>query len=996
MDYKNIIFTPEDNINNNIEDIKKTEVNISKSNIFEEANCSGQYIEIFTVKENNENYKKAKIIFRSQYILNTYSSEEFNNLNDDVLNELKEITIIINYPHLGEKLETQALNNLIKKFNYKIDFKNTKLSLIIQNCYVDSDKPIEPISKDNKLFLNKLEISDELYSLSTNISTLFPNLKVDELVLKKFKFNSKSQLSTFCKFIINVECIKLTLDDIFIDLILKKDENDEEFKDLDIYFSYILGTITLDNIHTSINSLTLRDCPLFAIIGNIFTYEEDKKDNNLQKYIDIDENSLINPSIITKFKIMNGKYDICFDLDSYKLKLEENDDDNDYDAIDYFTFIFKLIIEFKRSNEKIKISKDDDGIQEIHRKHFHKLTFKNFDFSKFEYITNDELTFIEEKLWVLNEEEKKRKKRWEDLENDLEEFKYENLSQVTELVFDNCSNFFIKWIINFIKGKKQDIKRSDNYDFDLLKIKKCATEYVDLSRILTMKINKLILFDSPLIIGDKFPENDKDNHLDKIKDNLGTITNLTIKLNSLDCYGKEYNLNTYKTLEILVELIKSPKFNGNITFELCALSNIMTFLAYRVYVKDLNFYNDPNEEEDDDYKGVPTIREITNDNNNKEIIREIKDDKDEKVVKKEEKNIQGEYTRDENYEKNPKFLIKQMFFSSKKMRDYLYYQSFNLGCLKDSVITLKNLTIKKQTENFDNQNYLMKKKVIEEKKNDNKDLKSYTNNNQLKKIDFGSDGFYIDRDYKNFFSENEIKEVVLINVTFSNIKDNILKDMEGETIINLIGVNKYEQESIEINKYKNIHFPNYKIDVKTLNKILFKNYGFEEFGIMFKYYIYKISQQKKESYNEVSLDTIEKKKTIYDYFKKFLEVFDYFKKNIKELTIIINNIKELKDFYFIFTLLKILSNNKNWVNEKLKSNGKDFKMELPDQEKIEKVFGAYFLKEKDEYEKEVYSKINYYYISDEENNMLINKKLEANGYKFKLEFNFDNIYNQFD
>jgi len=180
---------------------------------------------------------------------------------------------------------------------------------------------------------------------------------VNELILKKFKFNSKTQLLNFCEFIIKVGCKKLTLEDIFIDLIIKKDENDNEYKDLDIYLSYIDGVISIDNTYTTIYSLTLRDCPLFAIIGNMFTYKNPHEYKITYKDIDIDETSLINPSIITKFKIHNGKYDICFDLDSYKLQLEENEDNEneyEYDFIDYLDFIFNIIIKFERKEQKNK------------------------------------------------------------------------------------------------------------------------------------------------------------------------------------------------------------------------------------------------------------------------------------------------------------------------------------------------------------------------------------------------------------------------------------------------------------------------------------------------------------------------------------------------------------------------------------------------------------------------------------------------------------------
>ena len=130
---------------------------------------------------------------------------------------------------------------------------------------------------------------------------------------------------------------------------------------------------------------------------------------------------------------------------------------------------------------------------------------------------------------------KKRKgKKLEKLEEDLENFDFEKLSEVKEVVFDNYINFFI-------------IKNYNN-DFDLLKIKKFGKDYIDLKNILTYKIGILILFDRPLIIGDKFPKNDEP-HLENIGQR-GFIENITLKINSLDCYGKKCNLNFYKTLKL--------------------------------------------------------------------------------------------------------------------------------------------------------------------------------------------------------------------------------------------------------------------------------------------------------------------------------------------------------------------------------------------------------------------------------------------------------------
>ena len=913
----------------------------NESIIFKGRKCSTYYLEII-----NDEKRNLSIIFRTQGDLNTINTDEIENR----INEFDFITLIFDYEILSIELDTEELKKLI---NNIIKIYNQKLNLIIKNTYINPDKKLTPIS--DKLILNKLEIDDELYSFSTNLNYLFPNLEVNELILKKYKFNSKEQLLNFCNFIIKVKCQILTLDDIFIELIIKKDENDNEYKDLDIYFSYVDGIITIDNNFTPITSLTLRDCPLFAIIGNIFTYNDtDDEDSIIYKNIDIDQNSLLNPSIITKFKIQDGKYDITFDLDSYKIQLEENDDKFDeYDYLDYLAYIFNIIISFTSKNQKITINEDDDGVGKIDRKRFHKLIFKNFDTTKLEYITDDDITFIDEKNWILDKEQKAKKKKWDNFVNELEQFQYENLSQIQELVFDNCSNFFIKWILNFTKGKQNN---NNNYDLNLLKLKKCGNDYVNLEKILSMKINHLILFDTPLIIGETFPENGE--YLDIIKDKLGTVENLTIKINSLEAYGKENNLNTIKTYEILIEILKNKNFNKNITFEFNALSNIMTFLAFKEYCLNQRFYYSKDSEDD---------KSDNIDLNSYEIFK------------------------NEDHVKNNKFyseqtsLPVQIFFSSKKYRDHIYFKAFKIENFNNSKITLKNMTIKKETENYDNQMFLIKKFDLENK------IKNATQSNELRKMDFGSDGFYIDKDYKFFFSENNIETVVLINVALSNYKDSILKSYEKETIINLISIYDNEKEIIKRNKYNELKIPKYKIDFKTLNQILYKNFLFEDIGIMFQYFLYKIEppndETKSEKGKEVSPDSIDKKATLSDFFKKFLDIIKCFEK-IKEITIIIDNVKELKQFYCTMCLLFVLI-KQEWIKESLipiSNKNKKYKINLPNKELIEQKIGDYFLKEENEEGQMVYSEMNYYYTSDGEKKMIKDKRYEIENYKFNIEY----------
>ena len=401
MEQKDIETPDKDNLEN-INDNEQSDSNQSK--IFDDQEISGEYIEIFKDVGNFE------LIIRTSGMLNRIISN-FLYLKQKELEKFKEITFIFDFTSFSEELELESLDKFLENMNNKIDKTKTKLNLIIKNCYINTEKEMHQVSKDNILSLNKLEIRDELYMLSTCLNEVFPNIKVNELILRRFKFNSKSQLSKFCEFIRGVECTKLILDDIFIELIIKKNDDDEEYKDLDIYFSYIDGIITLENYYTSITSLTLRDAPLFAMIGQTFRKNDNPEGFNFKsKDIDIDETSLINPSIITKFKIDNGKFDICFDLDSFKSNLEEEEENkNDYDDIDYLVYIFKIILSFKRNYDKIEIKDDEDGISGINTENIHKLTFKNFDMTKFEYIFDDEITYIEKEDWIYD---RKNGKNW--------------------------------------------------------------------------------------------------------------------------------------------------------------------------------------------------------------------------------------------------------------------------------------------------------------------------------------------------------------------------------------------------------------------------------------------------------------------------------------------------------------------------------------------------------------------------------------------------------
>ena len=918
-----------------------------KSQFFINEDLGGKEIKYFEI--HNEVKKQAKLIFTSEAELNKKTSD----FNGEVKFEPRyydEIIFIFDFNNLAEKLDIKKVENIILKFYQIIKDSpdKTNLSLIIQNCLIE-DKEYQPIFNEI-IHFNKFEISDELYSFSPNINTLFSNVRAYELTLKKFKFNSKSQLLDFSNFIISSSCKKLTLDDFFIELIIKKDEKDEEYNDLDIYFSFIDNFITINNQITDINSLTLRDC-------------------NAKKYIDIDQNSLLNPSIITKFKIDDGKCDICFDLDAFKLRLEEKEkelkekkeekmekegieekeikkeeeeeNESKYGLIHYLNYIFNILApNFGNYNKDFLIDiLEDDGIKDISINSFHKLIFKNFDMTKYEYVTGDDMTYIEEKNWILNDVEKQRKAYFERFEDLLIQHNKKTLPQVKELVFDNCSNYFIEWVLQIIKGKS--VIHSRDYDFDLLKIKKCGNGYVDISRILKWKIKKLILFDTPLIVGKKFPEKD-DKHLNEIRESLGTVDYLTIKINSLDCYGKENNLNIMKTYEILIELIECEKFNKNLIFEMNALSSIMTYLAYIKYVQDQKFYNDPNSEED----GQDDIKENQPKGQDVQIL----------------------------FEEDAKYLPRYIFLSSKKFRDYLCSQSFKLNLNLAGPITIKNTTIKKCYENYENQNYLVYQIQKDKYKGKAKpEGKVYTTNKELRKMDFGSDGFYIERDYKFFFFENQIKVVKLENVAFSNFRDNNIEgknNRDFETINNLIGKNKYGNS---IKKYENNQFkyPNYVMDMKTFNGIFCVNYGYENVTEFFKHYFYKAH---KDEYKEA----------MYYDIKSIKKTFDNFINNNIELYVIINTIKEQKEFYCLSVLLNYIM-SKEFINEPNDAKG------IPSEKELERRLINYFTREKNENEDKVYSDMNYYNISEGEEKMVNEKSIIIANFKIKIDIRFNSF-----
>ena len=671
--------------------------------------------------------------------------------------------------------ENRFINKDEKSNQIKAD-DNTHLNLVIKNCLVSKGKNLYYDDKDLKL--NELIISDELYSMSPYIDILFQKFTAKSLTLKKFKINSKLQLNKFLNFIINTGCEELTLDDIFIELIIKKNQSDEEFNILEEYIFFENGIIYIKinnkKKETKIKKLIMIDCPLFAIKKNTF--------NNINNYkditIDIDESSLLNPTIITKFKIEKGQTDVCFDLDSYKLM-----EDKAKDYLYYIDYIFKLIID------------DSDNYN------YHKIIFKNFDTTKYEYITGENLTFIEEKNWVLNKKEKERKKYFEEKEKDINNKISQNSIKlsVKMLTFDNCSNHFIKLVLKLVSKKKE-------LELDYLKIKKCGKEYFDLSNILSFHIKHLILFDTPLIIGPF--QKDKNTRLECYKGNFRRVDYLTIKISSLEHYCVSNNLDYYRTIEIIVELITHQNFNKNLCFEMNALPVIMTFLIAREYNKKSNI------------NIIPTYFDFSDSNKRKDLIKTTfklgQTFKPESITLR-KNNIKNRYYNYENqrkipeeiYEKKKALSEKTDFGSDLFNLDEDYKAFFDLNDIKEIIVKnclFTNFIIqyKKEKQEKQEKEEKQENKIIIDKF---ETIINFMEENRSYIIDMKTLNEII---YKNKSMTDVTDWLIYLS---KNLKPSSEMAVGSETINN---VNNIKEYAIEIKKIFDF-FKNKKITIKFEN-----------------------------------------------------------------------------------------------------------------------------------------------------------------------------------
>ena len=198
---------------------------------------------------------------QSDININPENKKEFLTLVFDLENLTKELDKNIENSYTFEEI----INNNTKNID------NEHLNIVIKNSLVGKSNSLYA---EKDLILNELYISDELYSMSPNINTLFEKFKPKKLVLKKFKINSKNQLNTFLEFIFNTGCEELELEDIFVELIIKKDKNDETFNELDQFISFENGKFYINNKdeqkETKLKKVKMIDCPLFALSDVVY------------------------------------------------------------------------------------------------------------------------------------------------------------------------------------------------------------------------------------------------------------------------------------------------------------------------------------------------------------------------------------------------------------------------------------------------------------------------------------------------------------------------------------------------------------------------------------------------------------------------------------------------------------------------------------------------------------------------------------------------------
>ena len=721
-----------------------------------------------------------------------------------IIKENPHLTLVFDFENLSKKLDPNKVSVFIKYINSN---NNTIKNIIIKNCLVQNFSRFF----DLDLKLDLLYISDELYSMSPNLNILFGNLEIKKLVLKKMKINSKYESNNFFEFIFSkIKCEELELEDIFIELIMQDNKEDEDFKDLDQYITFENGEFYMikNNEPKKLNNLKklkMIDCPLFSISEETFIDKNNRNDIS----IDIDGNSLIDPGLVTKFKINEGLSEICFDLDSFKLDMDEDEDEDKKkkDYINNLKYIFENII---LNNENIK---------------YKKIKFKNFDMTKYEYITGENLTFIDEGQRIFNKKEKERAKKFEEFNNYINNEINNNkniFSEIKELIFDNCSNHFIQIILKFILT-------GNNNKLEYLKLKKCGKEYFDMTNILSLKLKKLILFDIPLL----------DINLDKFTNN-NILENLTITISCLEYYCKSNNLDYYQSMEMTVKIITNKNFNKHICFEMNALPSIMTFLVAKKI----------NEEKKATCKSIPTYFQF------------LSEEKDIKDVDKDKK--------------------KEMLEEANKKRKEYKAKSFELKKLNKNTITLRRNNIKNKLGNYEIYYLAYLKLDKEEDLERGKNLKSdfgkdifnldedyryFFKYNQIKNIIVENCLF------TNFKSSQKIKikkQETIINL-IDNSQKNYIYTFDMQSLNEIFFKNKDEENITFFIRYLNIK--DFRvIDEDTYEYLLKLSKKITAFIIYIFYHLIKYLHEIKIVFNNIK----EKKEffcllCVYDVAKRYLE-----------------------------------------------------------------------------------------------------------------------------
>ena len=189
-----------------------------------------------------ENKKNIFIIFREnqkapEEALNEIykKHKEENEIYKKNKEENKILTLIFDIDDLSKNI-----TDISSYINEGSDCEFTKCNLVIKNSFFNSNESL--FMEKEKLKLNKLFVSDELHSMSPKLYDLFKDVRPQILILKSFKINSKLQLENFFNLITETECQELFLDEFFIELIIKKD-NDDEYNDLVQYFFLENGKI---------------------------------------------------------------------------------------------------------------------------------------------------------------------------------------------------------------------------------------------------------------------------------------------------------------------------------------------------------------------------------------------------------------------------------------------------------------------------------------------------------------------------------------------------------------------------------------------------------------------------------------------------------------------------------------------------------------------------------------------------------------------------------